>query len=346
MASFASLNFFQAFSPKMSPSRTKSPDDSTELARAHNGKTKSNIYLLEQFPPQAIQHCQSLFNTILPDDPEIENWRENADSILVREKIISAEDIAKARRLRAIGKQGTGIDIIDQDACAKHGISILNTPGVNAQSVAELVLSLTMAIARQLRDISVKQAAGLEVRKEHCCGTTLIGKTVGIVGMGNIGSAVARMFRGAFGASIYACDPFAPDDIWTDIPHSRVRNWEEMLPHVDVLTLHVPLNAETRGLVGAVQLRSMRPGSILINVARGGIVNENDLIIALEEGWIYGAGLDCHEEEPPTLQKYERLWATGKVVSTPHIGATTAETQVLTSTAAIDRVFKYLNSLS
>jgi phosphoglycerate dehydrogenase-like enzyme len=116
-----------------------------------------------------------------------------------------------------------------------------------------------------------------------------------------------------------------------------------MLPHVDILTVHVPLNIETRGMVGLAQFRKMRPGSILINVARGGIVDEDALTEALEQGHIFGAGLDCHEEEPPTLNRYEKLWATERVVSTPHIGATTAETQVLTATCAINNVHKYLN---
>ncbi|CAG5153724.1 uncharacterized protein ALTATR162_LOCUS3302 [Alternaria atra] len=325
----------------MAPSRIDYAEASHDAVDGFTARPKHNMYLLEDFPEEAIRHSQRLFTTILPSDPEIENWRENADAILVREKTISAVDIASARKLRAIGKQGTGIDIIDQDACKKCGIAILNTPGVNAQSVAELVLSLTMAVARQLRVISTKQAAGSEVRKEHCCGMTLIGKTIGIVGMGNIGTAVARMFIGAFGASVYACDPFAPAEAWADIPHTRAKQWEDMLPHVDILTVHIPLNEKTRGMVSATQFKMMRQGSILINVARGGIVNEEDLVEALEEGRIFGAGLDCHVEEPPTLQRYERLWATGKVISTPHIGATTAETQVLTSTAALNNVHKF-----
>lgn len=327
----------------MAPSRIDPEEDSPKsITHATTTKPQYNIYLLEQFPAEAISRCQSLFTTILPSDPEIENWRENADAILVREKIISAQDIASTRKLRAIGKQGTGIDIIDQTACKTHGVTILNTPGVNAQSVAELVLSLTLAVARQLRMISTKQAAGLEVRKEHCCGTTLAGKAIGIVGMGNIGTAVARMFQGAFGASVYACDPFAPKNIWADIEHTRVKNWRDMLPHVDVLTLHVPLNSETIGMVGLQEFQQMRRNSILINVARGGIVNESDLETALNKGYIFGAGMDCHQEEPPQLHRYESLWATGKVISTPHIGATTAETQVSTSIAAVNRVFEFL----
>ncbi|KAL3460976.1 hypothetical protein BJX64DRAFT_172610 [Aspergillus heterothallicus] len=305
---------------------------------------RPTIYLLEQFPPAAVKHCQSLFDTVLPTDPEIKNWRKNATAILVRELIISADDISQAQNLKAIGKQGVGIDIIDQDACSKRGIPILNTPGANAQSVAELVLSLTMAVARQLRTIVVNQAANVEVRKEHCFGTTLQGKTIGIVGMGNIGLAVGKIFRGAFNSPIFAYDPFAPKDVWPDLPHTRVDDFEDMLPHVDVLTLHLPLTPKTRNFIAAPEIRKMKKAAILINAARGGIVNEEDLISALNEGLLYGVGLDCHDVEPPTLGRYSKLWATGRVISTPHIGATTSETQVHTATTALNRVYKYLTS--
>ncbi|KAL7908501.1 D-isomer specific 2-hydroxyacid dehydrogenase [Trichoderma velutinum] len=312
--------------------------------KIQNSNRKPNIYLLEVFPEAAVQYCQSLFNTIKYDDPEVENWRQNADAIMVREKVISAADIAAAGKLRAIAKQGTGIDIIDKDACDAKDIPICNTPGVNAQSVAELVLALSLGVARQLRTISVKQEAGIEVRKEHCLGLLMQGKSIGIVGMGAIGSAVARMFHSAFNFSIYACDPFAPADHWSDIPHTRLEHFEEMLPHVDILTLHVPLNSQTRGMVGRKHFNMMKPSSILINVARGGIVDEDALLQALKGGGIFGAGLDCHEEEPPTLQKYQALWETGKVISTPHIGATTKETVVRTATAAMDNVFAALTA--
>ena len=302
---------------------------------------KPQIYLLEDFPPTAIKHAQTLFDVVLPSDPRTHNWRQDADAILVRELVISREDILSARKLQAIGKQGTGIDIIDQDACHERGIPILNTPGVNAQSVAELVLTLTMAVARQVRSIVVHQASGEEVRKEHCCGTTMFGKPIGIVGMGAIGTAVARIFQGAFKSTVYACDPFAPADAWGDVPHIRVESFEELLPHVEMLTLHVPLNASTRGMIALKQLKKVRKSAVLINVARGGIVNEPDLVNALNQGLLFGAGLDCHEEEPPTLDKYKDLWATGRVVSTPHIGATTADTQVETATAAINNVHRY-----
>lgn len=328
--------------PRIDTPPSEADSSGTEHSADVGSLRKPNIYLLEEFPPIAIKHAQTLFDTVLPSDPRIHNWRQDADAILVRELVISRVDIMSAPKLQAIGKQGTGIDIIDQDACNERNIPILNTPGVNAQSVAELVLTMTMAVARQVRSIVVRQASGEEVRKEHCCGTTMYGKPIGIVGMGAIGTAVARIFQGAFKSTVYACDPFAPADAWSDIPHVRVESFEELLPHVEMLTLHVPLNASTRGMISLKQLKKMRKSAVLINVARGGIVNEPDLISALNQGLLGGCGLDCHETEPPTLNRYEELWATGRVVSTPHIGATTADTQVETATAAINNVHRYL----
>ncbi|KEF55279.1 uncharacterized protein A1O9_08933 [Exophiala aquamarina CBS 119918] len=301
-----------------------------------------DIYLLEKFPPEVVSYCQSLFRTVLWTDPEVLNWRENASAILVREKLVSAQDIEKAQKLRAIGKNGVGIDIINQPACASRGIPILNTPGANSQSVAELVLALTMAVARQLRTISVKQVTEKVALKEACSGVGLAGKTIGIVGMGNVGVSVARIFQGGFNAPIYAYDPFAPAGAWGDIPHTRVETIEAMLPHVDMLTLHVPLTPETHNMIALPQFQLMKKNAILINAARGGIVNEVDLMKALTEGLIWGAGLDCHDEEPPTLEKYGKLWDTGRVISTPHIGSATAETQIYTGKLALNRVHEYL----
>lgn len=327
-------------------SQGNSSEDLAQSSFEIPNTNKATIYLLENFPPAAIKHCQTLFNTILPNFPEIANWRENATAILVREQEITASDIESSQKLRAIGKQGTGIDIIDQEACLKRGIPILNTPGVNAQSVAELVLTLTMAVARQLPAIISRQVLGEEVRKEHCCGTTMTNKSIGLLGMGAVGRAVALMFRGAFNCTIYAYDPFLPADAWSDIPHIRVREFEDMLPSVDMLSLHIPLNAKTRGLISWKQLSQMKPTAILINAARGGIVNEADLTKALEMGVIWGAGLDCHDVEPPTLESARALWKTGKVLSAPHIGATTKETQVETAVAAINRIHEYLQKSS
>lgn len=237
-----------------------------------------------------------------------------------------------------------GIDKIDATACRERDIKIFNTPGVNAQAVAETVLTLTMSVARQVGYITAAQSHGKAVPKETCSGLIISGKTIGIVGMGNIGQRVARIFQNGLGCSIVAYDPLLPADAWADIPHTRAKTLEQVLEASDVLTLHIPLLPQTRNLISYPQLSQMKHNAIIINTARGGIINEADLEQALKEELIFGAGLDCHEQEPPTQERYGGLWETGRVVSTPHVGAATAQTQMETAMAAVDRLAEYIRS--
>jgi phosphoglycerate dehydrogenase-like enzyme len=237
-----------------------------------------------------------------------------------------------------------GIDKIDANACRERDIKIFNTPGVNAQAVAETVLTLSMSVARQVGRITSLQSHGQVVPKETCSGLIISRKIIGIVGMGNIGQKAARIFQGGLGCSIVAYDPFLPEDAWADVPHTRAKTLDQLLEISDVVTLHIPLLPQTRNLIAYQQMSQMKRNAILINTARGGIINEADLEQALKGGLIFGAGLDCHEQEPPTRERYGGLWDTGRVVSTPHIGAATAETQMETAMAAIDRLADYIQA--
>jgi phosphoglycerate dehydrogenase-like enzyme len=322
----------------MAPARTieGSPSPPPEIQN-----DKHTVYFLDTFHPEATAHAQSLFNVILPATPEHANWRQEARYLLIRGSYLTADDVASCPNLKAIGKQGVGIDKIDAAACAERGIKIFNTPGVNARAVAELVLALTSSVARDIPAISVKQNSGLRVPKEACNGLVLYQKTLGVIGMGNIGKTVAKIFSGGFEASLVAYDPFAPADAWSDLPHTRVSSIEELLQAADVVTIHVPLTSDTRDLIAYKEMTLMKRNAILINASRGGIINEVDLERALAEGLIWGAGLDCHEQEPPTQEKYSALWSQ-RVVSTPHIGAATSQTQMETAKAAVDLLYKYI----
>ncbi|KAK1722191.1 uncharacterized protein CLUP02_02919 [Colletotrichum lupini] len=305
--------------------------------------TKPTVYILDSFQPEIIDFCKQNFNAILPGQSEHANWKENARFLLVRNSRLTAEDIAACPHLLAIGKQGVGIDKIDAEACSRRGIKIFNTPGVNARAVAELVLALTTAVARQVGSITRKQTSGILVPKEKCSGIILHRKTIGVLGMGNIGKAVAQIFRGAFEADVVAYDPYLPNEAWSDIPHRRAQTVSDLLSVSDVVTVHMPLTSTTRDLMGYKQFKIMKRTAIVINTARGGIINECELEQALSEGLIWGAGLDCHEEEPPSREKYGSLWDVG-AVSTPHIGAATRETQVQTGMAAATKLFEYARS--
>jgi phosphoglycerate dehydrogenase-like enzyme len=302
---------------------------------------RPRLYILDETHPDAMKHAATMFDVILPSDPEIKNWQSSAEYVFLKSGTLTAEQIDGATKLRAIAKQGVGIDRIDAEACARRNVKIFNTPGVNAVAVAELVLALTMSVARQIGSIQVRQHAGEAIPKTTCSGLLLTNKTIGLLGMGNIAKAVARIFHGAFGATVIAYDPYLPDDAWVDIPHRRSKTVDGVLRAADVVSIHVPLLPSTRDMISMEQLRIMKPTSILINAARGGIINEEDLMQALESEIIWGAGLDAHMQEPPTKERYSRLWNHPRVVSTPHIGAATAQTQYETAAAAMDFVYEF-----
>lgn len=163
--------------------------------------------------------------------------------------------------------------------------------------------------------------------------------------MGHIGQAIAHMFVGGLQAEIIAFDPYFHDNesSWNTTPYKCVKTLPELLEVADVVTLHVPLTPTTKNMIAAPQLKQMKKTAILINTARGGIVNEEDLADASEQGEIWGAGFDCHCEEPPTLAKYERLWKCPRFVGTPHIAAATDETQIATINGATDGILQFLH---
>lgn len=301
------------------------------------------LYILSEFHPGAVEHAQSLFNCILHTDPRAARWREEATAILVKDYPIRASDLDAAPQLRAIGKQGVGVDQIDVAACTERGVRVFNTPGINASAVAEMVMALALNVARDVSGLWYRQLArGDVIRKENCRGLLLTGKTLGIIGMGNIGRQVARMFKGAFNAQVIAYDPFAPAGAWAEMEHHRVTELDELLAKSDVVSIHVPLTPGTESMIGYSQMKKMRRNAILINASRGGIVNEADLVRALDDKLIWGCGMDCHVQEPPTREKYLNLWSHEHYVGTPHVAAATDETQIATTNAAIDYVHQYL----
>ncbi|KAJ5711272.1 D-3-phosphoglycerate dehydrogenase [Penicillium malachiteum] len=319
-------------------------DNENEPHSIINSVTKPTVYILDAWNEEALAHAKTLFNVIQPGDNGFSQWRQNASALLIRGSYLTADDIASCPNLIAIGKHGVGIDKIDQDACAKRGIKICNTPGANARDVAELVLALTMTIARDIRSITTRQMTK-PVPKETCNGLTLHKKTLGIIGMGNIGRTVAEIFRGAFHAEIIAYDVFMPDNAWPHLDHKRVQDVQEVIKNAVILYFHVPLTNETRGLISYKEIRSRKQNAILINAARGGIVNEADLTRALSEGDLWGAGLDCHEQEPPSFETYGPLWENLNVVSTPHIGAATRQAQIASAMAAVNNLYEHIMSL-
>jgi D-3-phosphoglycerate dehydrogenase / 2-oxoglutarate reductase len=293
------------------------------------------VYVLDAFHPAGVDWLkqQAGVEVVQWDDSRRPGWHEHADAVMIRSNPLTAEDFAKAaNKLKVVSKQGVGVNTMDLAAAKKHGITICNTPGVNSEAVAEMALGMILDVGRRLTEMDRLIRAGKLTNRADFLGTELWEKTVGIIGMGNIGTRVARKLHFAFNNRILAYDPYKPAGHWADIPHQRLKSLDEMWAQVDVLTVHVPLTDETRGMVGAKGLARMKPSATVVNVSRGGIVDEKALYAALKEGRIFGAGLDVWDGvEPPATD--DPLLSLPNVVATPHAAGGTRDTQVLSSMA-------------
>ncbi|MCL5807155.1 MAG: hydroxyacid dehydrogenase [Deltaproteobacteria bacterium] len=283
------------------------------------------IYILDQFVSSGVDFAAQHAEVVRWDDPRAKNWHEDADGLLVRTTPLTAEDFAKAKKLRVVAKQGVGVNLIDLAAAKAHGVIVCNTPGVNSEAVAEMGLALALAVTRRVAELDRRIRAGETVKRINFLGIELWEKTVGVIGMGNIGTRIARKYHGAFNMKVLAYDPYISDGRWSDIPHERVSSLDELLPRVDLLTIHVPLTAETRHLIGRRELALMKETAVLVNVSRGEIVDEEALYDALKAGRLFGAGLDVFKKEPPTTDN--PLVGLPNVVATPHAAGGTRETQ-------------------
>ena len=309
---------------------------------------KPAVYVLDLFHEDAIAALLKATNwidVVLPNDPRRQNWHQHAEAIMVRSETgLHAEDFRKAKKLRLVVKQGVGVDNIDLNAAKAAGVAVHNTPALNSETVAEFSLALALSLSRRVTEVDRRLRKGETVVRSQTLGLSLFGKTVGIVGMGNIGKVAAKKWIGACQANVIGYHPSAPLDVWDEeeIPHTRVQTLDELIQQSDVITLHVPLLDSTKGLIGARELGMMKPQAILINTARGGIVDEKALLEALREKRIWGAVLDAMEVEPPTLDAYGDFLELDNVIMTPHIGASTIENQSNSGLAVVNTLLAAL----
>jgi D-3-phosphoglycerate dehydrogenase / 2-oxoglutarate reductase len=252
---------------------------------------------------------------------------------------ITADSLEGNRRLKAIVRAGVGTDNIDKDAATKQGIVVMNTPGGNTLSTAEHTIALLLALSRNIAPAYESLKAGKWDRNKYM-GTQVAGKTLGVVGLGRIGLAVAMRAR-ALEMNVLGFDPFMSPERAKELGIEPVDTVEAMLPRVDYLTVHTPLTDETRGLVGAAQLDRMKKGVRLINAARGGIYDEAALAEGLKAGKIGGVALDVYVNEPCTDSP---LFGLPGVVCTPHLGASTEEAQTQVAMEAVELLVAYLNT--
>ena len=249
---------------------------------------------------------------------------KESHALVVRsETKVTKNVIAAAPNLRVVGRAGVGVDNVDVDAATARGIVVMNTPGGNTISTAELTFSMLMALARKIPQAHASMKAGQWNRKEFQ-GTELCNKTLGILGMGRIGTEVAKRAL-AFGMKVLAYDPYLSPARVKALQVDIKDHVDDVYRQADFLTVHMPATEETKGMVNTAAFAKMKKGVRVLNCARGGIINEADLFAALQSGQVAGAALDVYEKEPPPADFPLRQLP--QVVMTPHLGASTEEAQ-------------------
>jgi D-3-phosphoglycerate dehydrogenase len=244
---------------------------------------------------------------------------EKADAIIVRLYKITQDLLPRCPNLKAVIKHGIGVDNIDIDACTKRGVLVANTPGgSNAHCVAEGAVTLMLAVYRRVRERHEAILAGKFMQARNTPVTeSLWGKTVGVMGFGQIGRFTARICGQGFDCKVLAYDPWASDEVFAAAGVERVTDLADFLKRSDAVSIHVPLSKETHHLIGAAELAMMKPTAILVNTARGGIVDEAALAAALRDGVIAGAGIDVFQDEPPHADN--PLLSAPNIVLSPHV---------------------------
>ncbi len=283
------------------------------------------VLIAEELSPAAVAQLESDFTVRQvngADRAELLPALADADAVIVRSATrVDAEALAHAPRLRVVARAGVGLDNVDVEAATKAGVMVVNAPTSNIVSAAEHAVGLLLAVARNVPQAAASLKAG-EWKRSAFTGVELQGKVLGILGLGRIGVLVAERLA-SFGMQVVAYDPYVPAARAAQLG-VRLASLDELLAEADFITVHLPRNAETVGLIGDKELHQVKPGLRIVNAARGGIVDEHALVLALKDGRVAGAGIDVFSTEPATANP---LLAIPSVVATPHLGASTDEAQ-------------------
>jgi D-3-phosphoglycerate dehydrogenase / 2-oxoglutarate reductase len=281
---------------------------------------------------------QAGWDVLTPTAAALPSELANADALVVRSATkVTPALLARAQRLRVIGRAGVGVDNVDVEAATNRGVLVMNTPGGNAVSVAEHTLALMLALARAVPQANASTQSG-RWEKSAFSGTELRGKTLGLVGLGRVGTEVARRAR-ALEMRVIACDPYVTPAAAREVEVELVP-LGEVLADSDVLSLHTSLSPTTEKMIDAAALLKMKKGAWLVNCARGELIDETALAGALRSGHLAGAALDTFAEEPP---RNSPLLGLPNVIATPHIAGSTAEAQEEVGTAIAQQVRDYLS---
>lgn len=320
-----------------------------------SASSRATIYLPTAFHPKAEEAAEKLFHKVLRggEVPEDEALAES-DGVLLRLGTMRKHQLEKAPRLKAICRNGTGLDGIDLDECKRRGVVVTNVPGGNAKEVAELALTLALSLLRRVKHADQIITSGERLLSIKFLAPGLRGKTVGLIGMGDIAYETALLFM-AFDCKFVVYSPSSPAHRWSGarsdkadrfpvpIPHVRATTLDDLLPVVDVLSLHCPLTPRTVGMIGARELGLIKPGAVLVNTSRGGIVDELALAEALKSGRVFGAGLEVFATEPAFGENLGELGKMPNVICLPHLGSSTDEGTYIGCMRAIDEMVNILD---
>ncbi len=260
------------------------------------------------------------------------------DALVVRSQTqVTAKVIEAGKKLQVIGRAGVGVDNIDVEAATQRGILVVNAPTGNTIAATEHTIALMLALARHIPQANASLKSG-QWRRNDFMGIEVKNKTLGIVGLGNVGSEVARRARG-LEMRVIGYDPFVSTDYAHNLQVELVA-LEQLLKESDFITLHIPLTASTKGLIGAKELAIVKPNARILNVARGGLIDEEALVKALKEKRIAGAAIDVFTTEPMTDSI---LFKENNIIVTPHLGASTTEAQTLVATDVAEQIVAVFN---
>lgn len=306
---------------------------------------KHKVVCIQPIHPEGMKILRSRedLELIVPESPEPQHWEQHladTEALVVRMPRIERWMIEKAPRLKMISRHGVGVDNIDIEAATERGVIVATVGLANAPSVVEHTLAMMFALAKRLREFDRAVRTGEYMVKMNLDAVDLAGRTILIVGLGRIGSRTALACN-ALGMRCVGIDPaFTADEIRA-MGCEPASNLHDALPQADFVSLHCPLQADTRNLIGARELALMKPTAFLINCARGGIVDEAALLAALEAGRIKGAGLDVQATEPPAPD--DPLLESDRIILTPHSAATTSEGVVRMATTVAQNVLDYFD---
>ena len=305
------------------------------------------LLITEIMDEQEVQKLQSTFTTIY--DPNLFNNEKkiielipDMDALIVRNNTLVNETIlAASKQLKVIGRLGVGLNNINVELCKKKNITIIPATGANTVSVAEYVISCMLLLSRKVFNATKSVVAGDWPRTKFMHGLELYNQTLGIIGLGSIGKAVATRAK-SFDMNIISYDPLIKETS-SEFSYIQMKSLEEIFTQSDIITLHIPLNADTKNLINKDKIQLMKKGSILINTSRGEVVDENALIASLKSHHLGGAALDVFNQEPLTKENANKFKDISNIICTPHISGLSEQANKRVSSMIANSVIKFFS---